>query len=69
LRIESAPSSAPTLPCWITVSSTGSAPERSEIASWLAESVVNPPEICEVGLRIGSLMFGAEMTSPSRMMA
>jgi hypothetical protein len=67
--IESAPSSALIELSSTTVRSTGSAPERSAIASWLALSTVKLPEICAVPPMIGSLMLGAEMTSPSRMIA
>jgi hypothetical protein len=53
----------------ITLSATGSLPERSAIASWLALSTVKLPEICADPPRIGSLMRGAERTLPSRMIA
>ena len=68
-RMESAPSSGPTVRSSTTVSSTGSLPERSEMASWSAVSTVKLPDICACPPRIGSLMFGAEMTTLSRMIA
>ena len=67
--IESAPSSGPTVRSSITFSATGSLPERSAIASWLALSTVKLPVICALPPRIGSLMFGAESTLSSRMIA
>jgi hypothetical protein len=39
------------------------------MASWLALSVVNRPEMTALPPRIGSLMLGADRTLPSRMMA
>ena len=39
------------------------------MASWLALSTVKLPEIWALPPRIGSLMFGAEITLPSRMIA
>ena len=44
-------------------------PERSAMARLLALSDVKLPEICARPPRIGSLILGAESTSPSRMMA
>ena len=67
--IESAPSSALIENSSITVRSTGSAPERSEIARALAVSTVKLPEICATPPSIGWRMLGAEITWPSRMMA
>ena len=68
-RMESAPRSGPTVRSSMTFSSTGSLPDRSRIASWLALSVVKLPEMMPDPPRIGSLMRGAEITCPSRMMA
>ncbi len=52
-----------------TRSSTGSRPERSEMASALALSTVKLPEIEAEPPRIGSRIDGAEMIRLSRMIA
>src|SRR3546814_16542361 len=65
LRIESAPSSGVTVRSSTTVIFTGSAPERSEIASALALATLKLPEICALPPRIGSLIDGADSTLPS----
>ena len=44
-RIESAPSSAPTVRCSCTFSFAGKAPDRKRLASWLALSCVKLPVI------------------------
>jgi hypothetical protein len=53
LAIESAPSTALIELSSTTVRSTGSAPERSAMASALALSVVKLPEICAAPPMIG----------------
>ena len=67
--IESLPSSALTVRSSITFSFTGSLPEARLTASWLALSTVKLPLICARPPRIGSLMFGADSTLSSRMIA
>jgi hypothetical protein len=68
-RIESAPSSAPTDRSSITLSGAGSAPERSRIESSLALSTVKLPLMMPEPPRIGSRMFGAEITASSSTIA
>src|SRR3546814_6321043 len=67
--IESAPSSGLTVRSSTTVIFTGSAPERSEMASALALATEKLPEICALPPRIGSLIDGADSTCPSSTIA
>jgi hypothetical protein len=69
LRIESAPSSGVTVRSSTTAIFTGSAPERSEIASALALATLKLPEIWALPPRIGSLIDGADSTLPSSTIA
>src|SRR3546814_18428431 len=69
LRMESAPRSGPTVRSSTTVNATGSLPERSAMERSLALATVKLPEICDEPQRIGSLMLGAERTTPLRMIA
>ena len=60
--IESAPSEGPTVRSSTIVSFAGSAPERSWMASWFADSTVKLPLICPEPPRMGSRITGAEIT-------
>ena len=67
--IESAPNCGPTVRSSITFRSTGSLPDRSAMASWLALSVVKLPWMIALPPRMGSSMRGADSTWLSRIIA
>ena len=67
--IESAPRSGPTERSSRITNGAGSAPALNSIASSLASSEVNPPDICPEPPNIASLITGALTTLLSKIIA